>query len=228
MKLSWKIYLVLGAVFGGSFIWTSILPAEAILREVLIFPGGASLIGILYQLVRDEAQHQRNILIQKSNQEFDLAITSHMANTAFDKHIRFCEEYIAEFHNTMVTLFRTGGSAELLKHAGKLAEIKVHHRAWLTQQIESDLEPFESALRTIGAANDYYKSDPSGAVSSGKMQEAHNLMSDIFGFKKYNEQPLNEAIRDKEVIQTIRKILGIEKLTCLRYKHLGTHVIHTN
>lgn len=221
MQLSWKTYLILGLVFVGSLIWAINLPAEAITRQVLALPGVASLIGALYQLLRDEAQHQRNLVIQESKQEFDLAITSHMANTVFDKHVGFCEEYIAEFHNAMVTLYRTGGSTELLDHASNLAQIKVRHRAWLTKQIESDLEPFEQALRTIGATSQYYKSDPSGAVSSGKMDEAHSVMFDIFGYKKDEEEPVNEAVRDTEVIQRIRGILGIEKLAYLRFKQLG-------
>lgn len=73
MKLSWKTYLVLALVFAGSLLWAITLPTEAITRQVLALPGVASLIGALYQLLRDEAQHQRNILIQKARQEFDLA-----------------------------------------------------------------------------------------------------------------------------------------------------------
>lgn len=223
MKLSWKTYLVLCLVFFGSLLWAITLPTEALTRQLLAIPGVASLIGALYQLLRDEAQHQKQILLQEHKNEFDLAITSHMANTAFDKHVGFCEEYILEFHHAMVTLFRTGGSEELLNHASKLDEIKIHHRAWLTSQIESDLAPFENALRTIGAANHFYKMNASGAVSSGKMEEAHNLMLDIFGYKKEDSEPANEEVRDTEVIQRIRRILGIEELTHLRHKQLGTH-----
>jgi hypothetical protein len=228
MKLSWKIYLILSLVFLGSIFWASLLESENIAKQILAIPGVAALIGTLYQLLRDEARHQKNLILQTAKQEFDLAITSHMANTAFDKHVEFCEEYLAEFHNAMVTLFRNAECEELLTHASNLEQIKVRHRAWLTIEIETELEPFEQALRSLGAAAHFYNVDPSKAVSSGKMDEAHNLMYDIFGFKKEAEVPANEEIRDKAVIQKIRKILGIEALTYLRYKQLGLNLIKPN
>ncbi len=221
MKLSWKIYLILSGVFIGSIIWASLLETENIAKQFLAIPGVAALIGALYQLLRDEAQHQKDLILQTAKQEFDLAITSHMANTAFDKHVTFCEDYLTEFHNAMVTLFRNAECEELLVHASNLDQIKVKHRAWLTIDIETELEPFEQALRSLGAAAHFYSVDPGKAVSSGKMDEAHNLMYDIFGFKKEAEVAANEEIRDKAVIQKIRKILGIEALTYLRYKQLG-------
>lgn len=221
MRLSWKIYLILSLVFIGSIFLASVLQTEGITKQILAIPGVAALIGTLYQLLRDEAHHQKNLILQTAKQEFDLAITSHMANTAFDKHVAFCEEYLAEFHNAMITLFRNAECEELLTHASNLDQIKVRHRAWLTTEIEIELKPFEQALRSLGAAAHFYKVDPGKAVSSGKMDEAHNLMSDIFGFKKEAGEPANEEIRDTAVIQKIRKILGIEALTYLRYKQLG-------
>ena len=223
MKLSWKIYSILGIVFIGSLLWATTLPTETIARQVLALPGVAALIGALYQLLRDEAQHQKNLLIQAAKQEFDLAITSHMANMAFDKHVAFCEEYLAEFQKAMVTLVRKAECEEMLTHASNLGQIKVRHRAWLTGEIESELQPFEQALRSIGAAAHFYKNNPGHAVSSGKMDDADKLMSDIFGFTKEPVEPINEEVRDTVVIQKIRRILGIEELTYLRYKQLGMH-----
>lgn len=96
MKLSWKIYLILFLVFIGSIFLASVLQTEYITKQILAIPGVAALIGALYQLLRDEANHQKNLILQTAKQEFDLAITSHMANTAFDKHVAFCLEYLAE------------------------------------------------------------------------------------------------------------------------------------
>jgi hypothetical protein len=53
-------------------------------------------------------------------------------------------------------------------------------------------------------------------------------MFDIFGFKKETEESINEEVRDVAVIQKIRKILGIEALTYLRYKQLGLTPEKTN
>lgn len=228
IKFSWKLYTLLGIVFFGSFLWAIVFPSESIARQLVAIPGTVSLIGVLYQLVRDEAAYQKSLLLQKSKHEFDLAITSHMANVAFDRHVLFCEEYLSEMHNAIVTLFQKGECVEMLQHAWELSNIKVRHRAWLTQEIESGLEPFESALRQIGAAARFYKSDPGGAVSSGKMDQASGLMFDIFGYKKEDGEPSNVEVRDQAVIQKIRKILGIEELKYLRYKQLGTYPAKPN
>lgn len=223
MKQSWKIYLFIALVFIAAFIWSIFFPPESIARQILTIPGAAALVAALFQLVRNETKYQKESLIQEAKQEFDLAITSHMANAAFDKHSAFCEEYIAEFQKAMITIYRTGGSQEIIEHASKLHEVQKKHRAWLTKEIEESLAPFENALRKIGAAHRLYNKNPELANSSGKMQEAYDLTSDIFGLKQPDKDQVDDAIRDTELIQKIRRILGMEKLTNLIQKQLGTH-----
>lgn len=221
MKLSWKVYGILAGILTASLLLAFSAPAESYARQLLALPGMTSLIGALYQLLRDGAQHQKAILVQQVKQEYDLAITSHMANLAFE-HVAFCEEYLAEFQNSMVTLFRNAECEEMLTHAANLLSIRVRFRTWLTCDIEDSLEPFEKALRQIGSAAHFYKVDPGRAVSTGKIDQANNLMSDIFGYTKEDtDDPANEEVRDKEVIRRVRHILGIEQLTHLRLKQFG-------
>lgn len=220
MKMSWKTYALLLLVFISSLLLALALPPAEIGRQLAAIPGGLSLIGALYQLVRDEAKHQQTMLLQKQKQEYDLAITSHMANVAFDKHVLFCEEYIAEMQEAMTTLTREAGSESILVHGNNLFQIQRRHAAWLTPEIEKGLEPFETALRKIGASAHFYNADPVKANESGSVKEANGLLLDILSFKREPGEVGNKEIAMTAVIGQIRKVLGIEELTYLRQKLL--------
>jgi hypothetical protein len=186
------------------------------MREAAGIPGVLGLIGILYQLLRDEAQHQRNLLRQHDQQLFDLGATSHMANVAFDKHVVFCEEYVFEMHATIQTLFREGPSKGALEHASKLYEIQQKHATWLTPEIEKQLDPFEKALRRIGASAYLYSSDPGLANASGRVEEMFDVFSDVLSLAKDPETPVNREVAIATIISRLRYVLGIEQLTALR------------
>jgi hypothetical protein len=53
MKLSWKTYSVLGAVWVASFALAWMLRANGTWQAFFATPGVLALIGVLYQLVRD-------------------------------------------------------------------------------------------------------------------------------------------------------------------------------
>jgi hypothetical protein len=150
MKLSWTKYALLAAVFFGSAIITWILRANGTWQGIVAIPGVLSLIGVIYQLVRDEAVHVKALALQHDRQRFDLGITSHMANVAFDKHVAFCEEYVAELNETLRTLMRDGTNASALTHATKLLAIRRKHAVWVTLAIESRLEMIDKALPRSG------------------------------------------------------------------------------
>ncbi|MPX92090.1 hypothetical protein [Salinivibrio sp. VYel1] len=86
-----------------------------------------------------------------------------MANSVFDKHVEFCEKYLAEVHQTVVTLTREGPTKEALYHAGKLYTLRIEYTAWITPEIDEKLMPFEKAVRNIGA-----KSGLVGALSGAE------------------------------------------------------------
>lgn len=221
MKLSWKVYSVLLIVFIGSFLLALLLPAAEIGRQLATVPGGLALIGCLYQMIRDEAAHQKDLLLQQDQQLFDLAATSHMANVAFDKHVLFCEEYIKEMHDAITTLYREGTTSQaMVDHGNRLYHIQRKHAAWLTPDIEKGLAPFEQALRDIGASAYLYNADPGEAHSSGSIDKEYNLLYDILGFKKESSKAVDQTIAVATVLTHLRKILGIEELTYLRQRLL--------
>lgn len=140
-----------------------------------------------------------------------------MANVAFDKHVAFCEEYVSEMYATIQTLFREGPSKDALAHASNLYQIQQKHATWLTPQIEKKLEPFESALRRIGASATLYNADPGHANASGRVDEMYDIFSDVLSIAKDPDKPINPEVAVSTILSRLREVLGIEQLTALRH-----------
>ena len=68
MKLSIKSYIVLGIVFTASLLTAWLLPAQDIIRGLFAAPGAVALLGVVYQLIRDSAQFEKSMFMQKDQQ----------------------------------------------------------------------------------------------------------------------------------------------------------------
>ncbi|MCK5602843.1 hypothetical protein KAR91_13260, partial [Candidatus Pacearchaeota archaeon] len=75
-----------------AFLLAFFLPTTELMKGIVASPGIFGMIGVLYQLMRDEAAFERNKRIQSLQQSFGLGASSHMANRVFDKHVEFCEK----------------------------------------------------------------------------------------------------------------------------------------
>lgn len=95
MRGSRKVYTVAAGILILSFVATWMLPTTEILRAILSIPGVSAMVVALYQIVRDQAAHERALNLQEKQQLFNLGVTSHMANVAFDRHVQFSEKYIS-------------------------------------------------------------------------------------------------------------------------------------
>ena len=219
-KLSWAIYAILAFVFVSSYAFVSLYPASTAMKIVGGMPGVLSLLGVLFQLVRDDAQYQRSILLQHDQQQFDLGVTSHMADVAFDRHVMFCEEYVSEMNETISTLFKEGPTEQALRHAGNLHRVRLKHAAWLTPKMESQLDPFEAALRTIGAAAHMYTVDPGNANARGAVDRMHAVFSDVLGIERIDETSMDSEVAVTAILARLRTVLGIQALTSMRQKLL--------
>jgi len=215
MKLSWSIYSVLFIVIVLSIVFTMTLPDEDILKYVYTSPGILALLGVLYQLLRDDAKHQKELIRQHDQQAFDLGATTHMADVVFDKHVLFCEEYMKEMQNAMETLFRKGPSPEGLTLASSLLKIRIKHATWLTNEIDNKLQRIEQAIRGIGAAAEFYNNDPKNAVASGEVEKKYDTFKKVLNLSGEGPDP---DIAIETGIKRIRDILGIEGLTNLSRK----------
>jgi len=138
-----------------------------------------------------------------------------MANIAYDKHVVFCEAYVAKTNEGVVNLMRTGSSKEALAFAGDLMDIRVRHTTWLTAEIESKLIPFEAALRKMGAAEHLLDSLPVGEGRTRLVDEVYKSFVVIVGAEKPTTDE-EKAIAAARIVDQLRDVLGIKELTQLR------------
>lgn len=219
MKLNWKAYGVLAAVFVLSFGAFFLLPdGKEILGGIIAAPGVTALLAALLQLMRDQAEYEKRLEAQRREFQFTLGAASHMANAAFDKHAEFCEKYMKELHDTVSTLYREGETPAALSHANNLYMVRQSYATWLTTRINSDLDEFESALRKLGADAHFIQSTTGHAAyaeqRSLRIDKNFELFSRILGLRdtdSIQEKSMIEALKTK-----VRAILGVEELTKLR------------
>ncbi len=221
MKHDFKTYLILSGIFLLSVAGSYLVPAEELLKSVIAAPGVVALLAALYQLARDQAAYEKKLEMQQKQFQFTIGAASHMANIAFNKHVDFCEKYMAEIQNTFDTLFREGETATALTHAGTLYRLREGYALWLTESINSELEKFEGAIRKLGAHAHFidktFGNERYSEQRTLRIDTAFELFEEIMGWDQSKEINQDYAISSAQ--KKVKNILGIEELTGLR-KHL--------
>jgi hypothetical protein len=185
---------------------------------IAAIPGVGSLIAALYQLLRDQANYEKQMALQRQQQFFNLAVTSHMANVAFDKHVEFCEKYIAEVHLTMSTLFQRGPTEEVIGHAQNLFLLRQQYAAWITADISKKLDPFQNALSKLGSQARLVEAMRNAANGDKIIEEMYATFDSIMDLDKKDRDKINPDIAVENIKTRLRDILGIEELTRIREK----------
>jgi hypothetical protein len=220
MKQNTKTYIGLAGVFIASFFMTVLLPIPELFKGIATMPVVGALIGAIYQIFRDQAAHEKQLELLRRKQIFDLALTSHMANTAFDKHVQFCENYMKEVHETLKTLIREGSTTQALDHAKNLYAMRREYAAWITAEIGDQLGRFEELLQRIGTHAEYgekWIGNPNESKRSGHAYlEADKLLEGLLGELLGKKSESNENLTIEKVKSQLRHILGIEELTRIR------------
>lgn len=220
MTSRFSVYGILFLVFVGSVAIGVLFPVESVLREFAAVPALGALFAALFQVFRDQAAFERQVLLQQQQQSFSLGAASHMAGVAFDKHAEFCEGYIAEVHLTMSTLFREGPTKTALAHSSKLVDLKRQYSAWLTRDIIKELEPFEQALRKIGALS-HLVADLRGTddpARQGAIEKMYSVFNEVVPIEVDGTVETTSEITADAVQDRIRAILGVEQLTTIRQR----------
>jgi hypothetical protein len=193
-------------------------PIDDIFRGIASLPAVCGLTAALFQLVRDNVAHQRNLQLQNEQQLFNLGATSHMANTVFDKHVEFSELYLKEVHQVVITLTKEGPTPKALKHAKNLYHLRITYTAWITQEIEEKLIPFEQAIRQIGSsANLVYAlsgEGDQGSTRSKALTEMYDTFNSLMDIGDSNAKDADTTII--EVKRKIRQILQVNELVGVR------------
>ena len=219
MKRVHLLFLMLAIVFLASVSMSQLTEQGSLLYDLALFPGMASLFGAVYELLNDRLKFERSVILQERQNSFNLGASSHMANTAFDKHVQFSEEYVGEVYKTLKTLFREGPTKTAVQHANKLSEIRQKYFVWLTADIDSKFEKFEKSLRQLGAHAGLelqgYK--PSQEFVTRLYHKFSSLLgSENIGSDNWEGVALDEDAAIEKVIVRFRKILGTEELTTIR------------
>jgi hypothetical protein len=217
MTYSWPVYIILAIVAAVSFGTAFFLPTVDILRWVSGVPALVALIGVVLQIFRDQAQHEKALAVQRDQQHFILGVTSHMANVAFDKHVEFCEKYISQMQKTLSALFSEGPTTHCLDLSSKLADIRLSFRTWLTIEMQDKILPFEKALVKIGANHLVLKDMPVGSKRTETVNEMFEIFSSILDIPTDGRE-IDEQVASGRIMDHLQAILGVKQLVKLRIK----------
>jgi hypothetical protein len=220
LKLSWKVYLLLVLVAVGSATASALLNLSEFMKSLFNLPVIGALSGMIVQIFRDQAAHERNILMQQKQQDYSLAVTSHMANVIFDKHVEFCEAYINALTNALFRLWASGPSRIALDVANDLKKVRQDRPTWIPKEIETKLIKFENGIAQIGIAHFAMDDLPPGEERSRYIRQGSNMFKIITGVKDEDSKELKD-IAASRVKKYLQGVLGIEELFNLRKKAIS-------
>jgi hypothetical protein len=210
---SFKLWLCLVSIFTLSVLGAIFLPVGEGLRTLSAIPAVGATFAAMFQVLREDIAHERAVQMQEARNHFEIGITSHMANIAFDKHVLFCEEYAKELYSALKTLFRKGPCADVLLHVYNLAEIQRKWAVWVPASLAQRLAEFETAMVEIGANAQYLEVIP-GDVESIRVMYVR--FAEVYGLSQWKGQPVSTNLALSTAIETLRKVLGIQELMLLR------------
>jgi hypothetical protein len=219
-----KVYLALGLLFVASLILRFLSPVGGpgrVVRELSGVPALGALFGTLVQLIRDTIAHERSLMTQQLQNSFSIGATSHMAIVAFDKHVAFSEDYVSAMFDVLQTLFREGPCQKALDGASTLLAIRKKYSLWITAEVETQLEGFESALRKMGAAAYVVETAPGTSEHANLVSQMYSAFAEVMGSKvmgskESQREQITEEVALYTVIHKLQKVLGVEELTNLR------------
>jgi hypothetical protein len=230
----YRAYVFIAAVFTVSAIFAYVIPRGDFFQKLSTIPLVGSLMALLVKILLDEASYQRELSKLEISQQhelfkigsqnnFALAVSSHMANVAFDKHAEFSEKYAKKTHEALLLLFMKGPTEQALDMAAQLYMIRREFTVWLTSDNDIKLGSFEKALREIGAGarleNAGVRSD-----AEGGSQYLYKKFAEVMGFGEWNNEDLAEDRALLKIIQHLRSVLGTEELAKLRLDLTGKAV----
>lgn len=210
------IYAVSAIVLVGALLVLALARNSELVQLLAGVPAVGALFAALMQVFRDEAAHQRALVADYRQHRFLLGATSHMANVAFDKHVAFVEAYIAETQLAIQTLWRDGPDKSALPHAGNLYGLRQKFAPWLTDDIDDQLEHFESTFREIGASAHYVRTMTDSENWAEQSKKIYKRFAEVMGWDEWEGENLTKERTTTLLLAKLRAILGTEELTVLR------------
>ena len=216
-KFTTKVYVALTVVIVVSIMLSLYLPMSEQYRGLFNISGAGGIVGIIIQIFRDHMASERSKLLQSQQQDHVLAVTSHMADVTFDKHVEFCESYINALTRGLFTLWASGPSKRALDVSLELMKIRQDNPTWIPAEIDSRLIEFENGISNIGLKHYELETLSVGEERSKIIKESSDIFKVIMGIKEGDSDQLKgiAAMRVKEYLQGV---LGIHELFELRKK----------
>lgn len=251
----WLIYSAIAVAGFGPLLLGWITGDYELVRRLAETPVVVGLVAFLVKMVLDANQRaqdraddrhreeredsqrrheaERAVLTQQLEHAFAVGSSSHMANVAFDKHVKFCEDYAKELRSTLATFIEKGPTEQALPHSWKLTSLRNENALWLTPEMEAPLENFEQALRDLGASEHFIAT--ARQIDDAERQKRINLIYErfhsILGEKMMGKPDggtaLDEALAIGNVVRGLGRILGVDDLTRLRQKILSNAATST-
>jgi hypothetical protein len=207
--------LIIGLAIVASLVMAS--SGSRYLENLAGVPAIVGCVSALFMLTRDHIAHERSLFLQEAGQGFSMGGTSHMANTAFDKHVLFCEEYSTAMLEIVHLLYRNGPNRDGLEYSVRLADIRGRWNLWLTPAIETELSKFEFLLRKMGAEGLLADGLKPSEAKAAALERMNIKFAEITGMEHWDkEKVVSRDVSASTVLVELRKILGTEEFTKLR------------
>lgn len=215
-----KVYGALAIVGVGSCLAIWFSRHNELLQAIAAIPLVGSAVGGLFEVLRDQVAHDRELMRQAAQNNFVLGAGSHMAEIAFNKHVEFAEAYMQEALGALLLLYQQGATPDVLERAHKLRAVREKYLVWLTDALEASLDPFEAAFREIGANAGYIKamqgSREDGEARQAAIKHMYNRLAQVMGMKEWQGQNMSDELAVTNLTRKLREILGTEELTEMR------------
>jgi hypothetical protein len=198
-----------------AYVALALTHTTAAIQALIALPGSAGLVFALWELVKANVEHQHRLEEKSAENAFILSATSHMAEKAFDKHVEFCEKYVAKANDGLLTLFRDGPTGKALDIANDLYQTRRDFVLWETKDVALILDGFEKALRGIGVDRSLLQIEPVGKDRTEVVKRLYDTFSKVVGLGTLPGEPTSE-IAVTYIIAHLQDHLGVSQLTNLR------------
>lgn len=216
-------------VIVASTCFVVFLPVNNEIKTVFSLPGLAGLFSLLVQGWRDQVAHERALELQRKQQDFDIAIASHMANLVFDKQVEFTEQYYSKLYSITHELFQEGPSEKASLYEKELRDVRIRYSPWISNDLNDKLVPYELALRKIGDFGMLERVTRKTIEHSDYVNEMFKAFKEFIGVDPKGDINKPQDAADA-VLEHLRDVINVFDLETLRHSaiRLATDKIQEN
>jgi hypothetical protein len=204
-------------------------PLPEAVKAIIGLAGAAALLLALWELAKTNqaAQNPSAIPPERAENAFVLSATGYMAEKAFDKHVEFCEAYLAKANEVLCFLFELGPSEKVSRRVPELCQIRRQFALWETENVAIFLSKFEAALRQAGEDRNSSRHLPAAAERKDLVTSICGTFGQMIPLGDFPEELAESASPEMAIIRitsTLQEQLGFAHLAQLREHYLSEAV----